>query len=769
MATIKVKSGDTLSAIAKANGTTVSAIASANNIANVNKISVGQSLNIPGKSSSGGSSSSSSSSSSKSSSSGSSSGGGSSSSSAQIKAQQIALNNAGANLVVDGIMGPKTQAAMDKYGTSSGSSTPKSTTATPKQSSPAIPIKQTQGTSYASSSTKAPLFGNPFAGGFFNNLKTGFNSFVAKPVKDALGTVNKKALGASALDATLIPGSLDTFMAKQVNEKPVTNLDLLLSGGMTPSTFAGQAVKDVKKAIGMKANTTSAVEPYVANSQTIQLLETNGINPDITGEGNLNTNPDPVVDPVVDTGGTKTDTTGTDNPILDPNAALMSEASPSSASNAVILNNINNLNTGLKNDLNGGSTAWMSAGSKGEFQNTKTVNYATNVASQFTTPEQAVAFYKTPEGIKSLPQGVKAEDIISKVKPVTNGVVPAQTTPEYLTKLGQAPTSLAAEKAVKEAQMLSVANSATEYEKTILTKSEKDKVESKVKIDVITEKELKEETTVRDRATLAIDKLKAQQQSDDAEIEINRIKAKTNLTEFLAKIGALRTDGATQTGLETLEQKYQQLRLTTKNSYDFTIRENEIDMAEKLNNLDSEMDSKIIDINSDLSKSEREVALDVMKLRFDTKMKGLDYVSKFQDSIKTENEKAKAKQEKITGDYNAMLLDLMVDKNVPFDIAKTMINSQGKVAATQKNADNIKSFGTKLPEPKPAYKGETFNIGKDSKIVKKIEDATGMQDSDIQEIMNQLQKGFSLEQIAKNSGMPNNIYNTLRPYISVPK
>ena len=46
--TVKVKSGDTLSKIAKAAGTTVSAIASANKIKDVNKINVGQTINIPG-------------------------------------------------------------------------------------------------------------------------------------------------------------------------------------------------------------------------------------------------------------------------------------------------------------------------------------------------------------------------------------------------------------------------------------------------------------------------------------------------------------------------------------------------------------------------------------------------------------------------------------------------------------------------------------------------------------------------------------------------
>lgn len=47
MATYKVKKGDTLSKIAEKHGTTVTKLASLNQIANVNKISVGQILVLP--------------------------------------------------------------------------------------------------------------------------------------------------------------------------------------------------------------------------------------------------------------------------------------------------------------------------------------------------------------------------------------------------------------------------------------------------------------------------------------------------------------------------------------------------------------------------------------------------------------------------------------------------------------------------------------------------------------------------------------------------
>jgi len=691
---------------------------------------------------------------------------------AQVKAVQTALNAKGANLVVDGIAGAKTNAAIAKY-SSSPSTTSGSQNSSQNKSTVANKSGTTQGTSYSSvSSGKSSgnsLFANPLSGGFFKNVKQGFDSLIANPIKDAITSVSKNSQGANALNGTLV----ENANTNVYNDKTkYSNLDLLLNGGMTPGTFSGQAVKDVKNTLGMKAKTVTATEPNTSNSQNIDLSlglpNSDTIEPNKL-EANINSGVTPVTPNSVIS---KTSTPNADGSTTTLTADITPAStidSPSSTSNATILNNINTLNTGLKSDLNGGSTAWMSPGSKGEFQNTKTINYATNVASQFTTPEQAVAFYKTPEGINSLPQGVKAEDIISKVTPVVNGVVPSQTTPEYLTSLGKAPASLSGEKKATEGLMKNIANYATDYEKTILSQAEQDKITAKNTIDKVTAKELRDESTVRDRANLAIDKLKAQQQADDAQIEINRIQGKTNLIEFLAKIGALRTDGAAQTGLEVLEQKYQAQRLTTKNSYEFAIRDAQIDMTDKLNALDDSMEEKIININSDLSKTERQVQLEVMKTRFDTKMKGLEYVSKFQDSIKAENEKSQTKQDKITGDYNKMLLDLMVDKNIPFDIAKTMINSKGQVNATSQNASNIKSFSIKLPEPKPDYKGEILNLGKDTKIAQKIFNATGLGESDIIQLQKELQQGYSLEQIAKNNGMPTNIFNALRPYVVAQK
>jgi len=137
--------------------------------------------------------------------------------SASVKALQTSLNKAGANLKVDGIIGPKTQAAQAKYGTTGGgssSSTTASKTASTKISTPAVVArssgssKSPRQTSYSTPSktqTKTSKFGNPFEGGFFNNLKTG--------VKDAINNAKKIAStqpASAVLSGKLLDGYTDS-------------------------------------------------------------------------------------------------------------------------------------------------------------------------------------------------------------------------------------------------------------------------------------------------------------------------------------------------------------------------------------------------------------------------------------------------------------------------------------------------------------------------------------------------------------------------------
>ncbi len=68
----------------------------------------------------------------------------------------------------------------------------------------------------------------------------------------------------------------------------------------------------------------------------------------------------------------------------------------------------------------------------------------------------------------------------------------------------------------------------------------------------------------------------------------------------------------------------------------------------------------------------------------------------------------------------------------------------------------------------PDMKGETLVLGKDTGTAATFEKA-GITTADIVGIQNYLQKGYSLNQIAKMTNMPATVYATLIPYISVPK
>lgn len=63
----------------------------------------------------------------------------------------------------------------------------------------------------------------------------------------------------------------------------------------------------------------------------------------------------------------------------------------------------------------------------------------------------------------------------------------------------------------------------------------------------------------------------------------------------------------------------------------------------------------------------------------------------------------------------------------------------------------------------PAYEGEELKKMTNHRKKKLLEE--GVAEGDIKEVKSYLNKGFSLEQIAKATGMPNNIYNKFKKYI----
>lgn len=87
---------------------------------------------------------------------------------------------------------------------------------------------------------------------------------------------------------------------------------------------------------------------------------------------------------------------------------------------------------------------------------------------------------------------------------------------------------------------------------------------------------------------------------------------------------------------------------------------------------------------------------------------------------------------------------------------------------TKANIAKAYADAQKVSTVAPDMKGETLNLGKDTSVATTLETA-GITSADLVGVQNYLQKGYSLNQIAKMTGMPASVYAALIPYINVPK
>lgn len=248
--------------------------------------------------------------------------------------------------------------------------------------------------------------------------------------------------------------------------------------------------------------------------------------------------------------------------------------------------------------------------------------------------------------------------IKGKVQVATNGILPAQGTGEYLDLINtkNTPASLKAEADLLNKEIIMTSQFNNSQDKLAYEILEQTKKDSQAIIDSITRNELRKETSVREKAQYMIDKAKAEFDIKDAETEQNRISAMTNLTEFLAHIGALNTDGNAKIGIETLNQKYQAQRQALRTNFELGVREIQMDMNDKINELESNLEEDILKINMDLSKSEREVKIDSLKLKNDTNKAILKAQQEYSQSIRQWKDKQEAKAEKYTNDWTSAYL-----------------------------------------------------------------------------------------------------------------
>lgn len=591
-----------------------------------------------------------------------------SSGSEKIKTLQKQLNAKGANLVVDGIMGVKTRAAQTEYASTSKKDTINTSSSkgnfttwgsgTNTKTTPKVGALKSI-TNFFSNYGKNVAGGADIYGGMVNKFLGG--------AKDAINTAGSKSQTGAVLNfdvgSTYVdPTTGDTKNIGQlfaptystpdnsgaaVNQRVAAiNQDLGLTPTTTPTSFSGDASGSLALQAGQYTNTVPTPS-------------------DPTG-GGLKEGAAPL-------GGTSSTTETTTNPdgttivTTTPETLVTGNEGTNISVNPATVNGLNQLNMGLKDSAsNINNNPFVSKDTKGEFQNNQIVNYADNAAKYFNSPKQAIAFYNTPQGQASvadyISKGGKIADIIAKIKPTTtvNGIQPAQTTAEYLSG------GLASQKEERKIMNDMIASEAnfTQQQKDILFGkkdingndillgvAEQQKKENEERIAYYDRLEARFDKSEKEKTRLAIDKARAEFEMKDAETEIARVTAKNNLTEFLAKIGALRTDGNALLGIEKLEQSYQAQRQQLRQNFLFAEREIRQASEERMFNLETDLEDKKFKLSQDLSKTEKEVMMEGMKLDHDFNNTLLNMKLKWSDSIKTEREKAARKAEAAADDW----------------------------------------------------------------------------------------------------------------------
>ncbi len=638
--------------------------------------------------------------------------------SASVKATQTALNKAGANLKVDGILGPKTIAAQQQYGSTATSSTSKSAPTSTNKSTPAIKVSSGGKSSgsrvsapVATSSTKPSKFGNPFEGGFLNNFKTG--------VKDAINNVKKIAStqpASAALSGKLLDGYTDSngvFHSTQLNpagtyETP--SFGSKITGGPLQAPTVGTAEKPTvannqPTALDAEGNYYTTTGGPVSNpdgtTMNIQNVQsgttsTPALTPTPTTSGPINTK---ITTPLAD--GSTQVSSFSESPAPSPTVNINTQAS-----SAVL---------GLVDDFmkTGGAATWAS--DKGEYQNNETLKLESNIAKQFSDPNDVTSQYNSNPAFKASidkaasKAGKTPQEMIGSISAKTttaiNGVLPPQTVPEYLKNVsGIAPEmtkelnrQIAEDTRYTQAQKDILFGKKDEFGEDIIKGiAQKQKEDADRAVDFYERQLARQEKTIREKAQLEIDKKKAEFEREDADIELKRVQAKENLVNFLAHIGALNTDGNALLGIEKLEQAYQAQRQQLRQSFQFAERSITTDMNERMGELQDNVDEKKFKLSQDLSKTEREVIMEGMKLDHDYNKDMSNIRLKYSSEIQDAKDKATTKANSYSNAYNDALIKLTTGNNaIPLNIAKGMIDARGNVIPSQENVDTINQYSKK--------------------------------------------------------------------------
>jgi LysM repeat protein len=184
---------------------------------------------------------------------------------------------------------------------------------------------------------------------------------------------------------------------------------------------------------------------------------------------------------------------------------------------------------------------------------------------------------------------------------------------------------------------------------------EAQKTDAEKKIELYEEKLRDKETDLRSKASATIDKYRAQQAVDDADIEAKRLQSKNYITGMLAKFGILTTSGQAPIAIAALDTKYDALKVQTDSKYTASIRDVEIALNSDISDEENSYADKEQAVREDLTKSTSDVTKELLKLRQDADSKIYSITSSYAKTLESAKTKyqntLKANAKKYSQDY----------------------------------------------------------------------------------------------------------------------
>jgi hypothetical protein len=335
------------------------------------------------------------------------------------------------------------------------------------------------------------------------------------------------------------------------------------------------------------------------------------------------------------------------------------------------ISGFNNKINELKLQLDSSNASpWINPQQKSENSQGMIKSYSGELAKFFNSQEELNAAMQDPNSQQALQKylalGGNVADIASKIappqdpnNPQPDGSIPSpyqeeangpQSVGDYLGSINdeysqKALNDLIPEQQVAQAKIAFEQSIPEQYKELYFGSPEKvgliqqQKAQAEEKIKLLERKAELDKTNAKAQIDLTTQKNNAEMDLEQHTIEENRMAAKNYMTGMLAKLGALNTTGAAPLALATLEQKYQFQSQKLRTTYNFANRQLQVDLNEKVGNIDLKRDEDILSTKSDLSKDEEDVYKEIFKLQNAADSKTFDIISKYTDSFMKQKEK----------------------------------------------------------------------------------------------------------------------------------